>query len=70
MDKKGTFEELKIGDLVEKIQHPGGSRMAIVTELSVENYYEFNEWIKIVYADSHGGYEWVHREGLRILVDV
>ena len=69
MDEKGTSDELKIGDLVEKIQHPGGSRMAIVTDLSVENYFEFNAWIRIVYADCLGGYEWVHREGLKILID-
>ena len=64
-DKK----DVNIGDLVEKVSHPGGGRLAIVTDLSMENSFEFNAWIRIAYADLAGGYEWVHREGLKILVD-
>jgi len=37
--------------------------------MCIKNYYEFNPWIRIVYADEVGGYEWVQREGLKILVD-
>jgi len=60
---------LKIGDLVEKLQGPRGGALAIITDMCMENYYEFNPWIRIVYADGVGGYEWVQCEGLKILVD-
>lgn len=60
---------LKIGNLVEKIQGPRGGTLAIITDMCMENYYEFSPWIRIVYVDRVGGYEWVQLEGLKILVD-
>ena len=60
---------LKIGDLVEKLQGSRGGTLAIVTDMCLENYYEFNPWIRIIYVDEVGGYEWVHLQGLQILVD-
>jgi len=63
------IDGLKIGDLVEKFQGPRGGTLAIIIDMCIENYYEFNPWIRIVYADEVGGYEWVQREGLKILVD-
>tara|TARA_R110000824_G_scaffold22464_9_gene82221 strand:- start:9841 stop:10056 length:216 start_codon:yes stop_codon:yes gene_type:complete len=58
---------LDIGDLVKKKIAPGRGRLAIVTEISMENYYEFNPWIRVVYADDIGGFEWIHRKGLQKL---
>ena len=60
---------LKIGNLVEKIQGPRGGTLAIITDMCMENYYEFSPWIRIAYVDELGGHEWVQRGGLRILVD-
>ena len=56
-----------VGDLVEKINRPGQGRLALVTDVSMENYYNFNSWIRIVYTDMQGGYEWVHLDGLKKL---
>ena len=67
-DQKG-IDGLKIGDLVEKLQGPRGGTLAIITDMCMENYYEFNPWIRVVYVDNIGGYEWVHRKGLKILID-
>ena len=60
-------EELLIGDLVKKKINPGSGRFAIVTDISMEDYYAFNAWIRVVYADDLGGFEWIHREGLQKL---
>jgi len=62
-------DELKVGDLVQKISGPRGGCLAIVTDLSMEKYFQFIAWIRIVYVDGLGGYEWVQRSGLRIVVD-
>jgi hypothetical protein len=61
--------ELKIGDLVQKIYEPRQGCLAIITDLSMEKYFQFIAWIRIVYVDELGGYEWVRRPGLRIVVD-
>jgi len=63
------IDRLKIGGLVEKLQGPREGTLAIIIDMCMENYYEFNPWIRIVYADAMGGYEWVHQEGLKILID-
>ena len=62
-------DELKIGDLVQKTHEPRQGCLAIITDLSMEKYFQFIAWIRIVYVDGLGGYEWVQREGLRIVVD-
>ena len=62
-------DELKIGDLVEKVKGPRQGTLAIITGICLENYYEFNPWIRIAYVDHAGGYEWVHQKGLKILLD-
>ena len=67
MSLQNGIDGLKIGDLVEKLQGPRGGTLAVITDMCMENYYEFNPWIRIVYADEVGGYEWVQREGLKIL---
>jgi len=64
-----TAGELKIGDLVQKIGSPREDTLAIITDLSMEKYFQFIAWIKIVYVDELGGYEWTQRSGLRIVVD-
>jgi hypothetical protein len=64
-----SADDLKIGDLVQKVYGPRDGCLAVVTDLSMENYFQFIAWIKIVYADEYGGYEWVQRDGLRIVVD-
>ena len=69
MSQQDEIDGLKIGDLVEKLQGPRVGTLAIVTDMCLEDYYEFNPWIRIVYTDTIGGYEWVHRTGLKILVD-
>jgi len=61
--------ELKIGDLVQKTYEPRQGCLAIITDLSMEKYFQFIAWIRIVYVDELGGYEWVQRPGLRIVVD-
>ena len=61
--------ELKVGDLVQKIYGPRDGCLAVITDLSMENYFQFIAWIRIVYVDGLGGYEWVQRPGLRIVVD-
>ena len=65
----GAGDELKVGELVQKIHGPRQGCLAIITDLSMENYFQFIAWIRIVYVDGLGGYEWVQREGLRIVVD-
>jgi|TARA_Y100000310_G_scaffold314193_1_gene363336 hypothetical protein len=62
-------DELKVGDLVQKIHGPREGCLAIVTDLSMEKYFQFIAWIRIVYVDDLGGYEWIQRHGLRIVVD-
>jgi hypothetical protein len=62
-------DELKIGDLVQKISGPRSRCLAIVTDLSMENYFQFIAWIRIIYVDELGGYEWVQREGVQILIE-
>ena len=62
-------DALKIGDLVQKVYGPRDGCLAVITDLSMENYFQFIAWIRIIYVDEHGGYEWVHRDGLRIVVD-
>jgi hypothetical protein len=37
--------------------------------MCIEDYFEFNPWIRVVYVDGLGGYEWVHRPGLKIIGD-
>ena len=69
MSRQDEIAGLKIGDLVEKLQGSRGGTLAIVTDMCLENYYEFNPWIRIIYVDEVGGYEWVHLQGLKILVD-
>jgi hypothetical protein len=65
--ENNKLKTLVIGDLVKKKIAPGCGRLAIVTEVSMENYYEFNPWIRVVYADDLGGFEWIHRKGLQKL---
>ena len=62
-------DELKIGDLVQKIHEPREGCLAVITDLSMEKYFQFIAWIRIVYVDGLGGYEWVQRAGLRNVVD-
>jgi hypothetical protein len=62
-------DELKVGDLVQRIHGPRSGCLAIITDLSVENYFQFIAWIKIVYVDELVDYEWIQRSGLRIIVD-
>ncbi len=69
MWQQDEIDGLKIGDLVEKLQGSRRGTLAIITDMCLENYYEFNPWIRIVYVDEIGGYEWVHLRGLKILVD-
>jgi len=64
----GAPDELKVGDLVQKISGPRSGCLAIVTDLSMKNYFDFTAWIRIAYVDNLGGYEWVQYEGLRILI--
>jgi len=69
VSQQDEIDGLKIGDLVEKLQGSRGGTLAIVTDMCLENYYEFNPWIRVLYVDTVGGYEWVHLEGLKILVE-
>ncbi len=69
MSQQDEIDGLKVGDLVEKLQGPRGGALAVITDMCIENYYEFNPWIRIAYVDGVGGYEWVQRKGLKILVD-
>tara|TARA_Y100000310_G_scaffold243312_1_gene247771 strand:+ start:948 stop:1160 length:213 start_codon:yes stop_codon:yes gene_type:complete len=64
-----SVDGLKVGDLVQKIHEPRRGCLAVITDLSMENYFQFIAWIKIVYVDKLGGYEWVQHSGLRIVVD-
>ena len=66
MSQQDGTAGLEIGDLVEKIEGPRQGTLAIITDMCMENYYEFNPWIRILYTDAAGGYEWVHKVGLRI----
>ena len=65
--KNNKIKDFCIGDLVKKQTTPGKGRFAIITEIAMEEYYDFNFWIRIVYADTTGGYEWVRREGIQKL---
>jgi hypothetical protein len=67
MGKKDGIEGLKVGDLVERVRGPRRGCLAIITEMCIENYFEFNPWIRIVYVDGLGGYEWVRRHGVKIV---
>tara|TARA_R110000744_G_scaffold312079_1_gene419481 strand:- start:159 stop:380 length:222 start_codon:yes stop_codon:yes gene_type:complete len=69
MGKKDGIDGLKVGDLVEKMGGPRRRCLAIITEMCMEDYYEFNPWIRIVYVDDLGGYEWVRRPGVKIVGD-
>ena len=69
MEQKDGIDGLKIGDLVEKVGGPRRGCLAIITEMCIENYFEFNPWIRVLYVDSLGGYEWVQRHGLKITGD-
>ena len=68
MSQQSGIDGLKIGDLVEKLKGPRSGTLAIITDMCMENYYEFNPWIRIIYVDDVGGFEWVQRRGLKILV--
>jgi len=37
--------------------------------MCTENYFEFNPWIRVVYVDGFGGYEWVKRHGVKVVGD-
>ena len=63
------IDGLKVGDLVERVMGARRRRLAIITEMCIENYFEFNPWIRVVYVDGFGGYEWVRRDGLKITGD-
>jgi len=69
MGRKDGIDGLKIGDLVEKVGGPRRGCLAIITEMCIENYFEFNPWIRVLYVDSLGGYEWVRRHGVKIVGD-
>jgi hypothetical protein len=69
MEQKDGIDGLKVGDLVEKVGSPRRGRLAIITELCIENYFQFNPWIRVVYVDGLGGYEWVRRHGMKIAKD-
>jgi hypothetical protein len=69
MEKKDGIDGLKVGGLVEKVGGPRRRCLAIITEMCIEDYFEFNPWIRVVYVDGLGGYEWVHRPGLKIIGD-
>jgi hypothetical protein len=69
MEQKDGIDGLKVGDLVEKVGSPSRGRLAIITELCIENYFQFNPWIRVVYVDGLGGYEWVRRHGMKIAKD-
>ena len=69
MGRKDRIDGLKVGDLVEKMGGPRRRCLAIITEMCIEDYYEFNPWIRIVYVDDLGGYEWVRRPGVKIVGD-
>jgi hypothetical protein len=69
MVRQEGIDGLKIGDLIEKVGGPRQRCLAIITDMCVENYFEFNPWIRIVYVDGRGGYEWVRRHGVKIAGD-
>jgi len=69
VSQQDEINGLNIGDLVEKLQGSRRGTLAIIADMCLENYYEFNPWIRIIYVDEIGGYEWVHLKGLKILVD-
>jgi len=69
VDQNEEIDGLKIGDLVERVAGPRQRCLAIITDMCLENYYEFNPWIRIIYVDELGGYEWVHRRALKIVVN-
>jgi len=65
----GSAEKLKVGDLVQKAGASRSGCLAIIAELSMEKYFQFIAWIKIVYVDGQGGFEWVQDTQLRIIVN-
>jgi hypothetical protein len=69
MGKKDGIDGLKVGDLVERVRGRRRKRLAIITEMCIENYFEFNPWIRVLYVDSIGGYEWVKRHGVKVVGD-
>ena len=69
MGKKDGIDGLKVGDLVERVRGCRRKRLAIITEMCIENYFEFNPWIRVLYVDSIGGYEWVKRHGVKVVGD-
>ena len=64
-----SADALKIGDLVQKVCGPRDGCLAVVADMSMEKYFQFISWIRIIYVDERGGYEWVQRTGLRIVVN-
>ena len=68
MNKQAARDNFQVGDLVQKTNTPGSGRFAVITEFSTEDdNIPMKLWIRIVYADTTGGYEWVHPEGLKRL---
>lgn len=68
MNKQTARDNFQVGDLVQKTHSPGTGRFAVITEFSTEDdNIPMKLWIRIVYADTTGGYEWVHPEGLKRL---
>ena len=65
--KNDTIEDLYVGDLVKKKLGPKAGRLAVVVGLALEEYYDFNFWIRIAYADAINDYEWVRRVGIQKL---
>ena len=50
---------LSVGDLIKMVQSPSRGRIAIITDLSMENFFEYRSYVRIAYVDLIGGYEWV-----------
>jgi len=69
VDQKEEIDGLNVGDLVERTGGPRCTCLAIITDMCIENYFEFNPWIRVLYVDSLGGYEWVRRHGVKIVGD-
>ena len=67
MDICPKHSKLLVGDLVKVKRNPPMGRLAIVTDVSMAEFFETTSWIRIAYADSLGGFEWVHKEGIQKL---
>tara|TARA_Y100000310_G_C20566758_1_gene755875 strand:+ start:881 stop:1129 length:249 start_codon:yes stop_codon:yes gene_type:complete len=70
LNKECEEDNFQIGDLVQKTHSPGQGRFAVITKFSTEDdhiHIPMKLWVRIVYADTTGGYEWVHPEGLKRL---